>query len=95
MMAYHLSGPLFFKPRAQALSVTCVQVTTLPQVAHDAIKTKTDSQNIYTTHKVSLNGTEYANGMFVSAGQTGGLPTFSRFEYLLLVNNSIFLFCRN
>lgn len=69
----------------------CYTKCELISTTHDFIKTKTDSQNIYT----SLNGTEYANGMFVSAGQTGGLPTFSRIEYLLLVNNSISLFCRN
>lgn len=58
-------------------------------MAKDFIETKTDSQNIYSTSKVSINGTEYANGMFVSAGQSGGLPKFSRIEHILLVNNSV------
>ena len=44
------------------------------------IKTKTDRQSIYSTSKVSINGMEYGNRMFVSAGQTGGLPKFCRIE---------------
>uniref|UniRef100_A0A8D3CDV8 Uncharacterized protein n=1 Tax=Scophthalmus maximus TaxID=52904 RepID=A0A8D3CDV8_SCOMX len=95
MMAYHFSAPSFFRPHTQASSVTSVQVATLPQVAKDFIETKTDSQNIYSTSKVSINGTEYANGMFVSAGHTGGLPKFSRIEHILLVNNSVSFLCRS
>ncbi|XP_059195792.1 uncharacterized protein LOC131976674 [Centropristis striata] len=95
MMAYHLSAPLFFRPHTQASSVTSVQVAMLPKVAKEYIETKTDSQNIYSTSKVSINGTEYANGMFVSAGHTGGLPKFSRIEQILLVNNSAYFLCRN
>lgn len=95
MMAYHFSTASFFRPHTQASSVTSVQVATLPQVAKDFIETKTDSQNIYSTSKVSINGTEYANGMFVSAGQSGGLPKFSRIEHILLVNNYVSFLCRN
>lgn len=87
MMAYHFSAPIFFRPHTQASSVTSVQVATLPQVAKDFIETKTDGQNIYSTSKVSINGTEYVNGIFVSTGHTGGLPKFSRIEHILLVNN--------
>lgn len=57
MMAYHLNVPLSFRPHAQDSSVTSVQVATLPQVAKDFIETKTDSQSIYTTSKVPINGT--------------------------------------
>ena len=64
-------------------------------MAKDFIETKTDSQNIYSTSKVSINGTYFVNGMFVSAGQTGGLPKFSRIENVLLVNNSVSFLCRN
>jgi len=71
MMAYHLSAPLFFRPHTQASSVTSVKVATLPQVAKDFIKTKTDSQNIYSPSKVFINGTEHSNAMFVSARQEG------------------------
>lgn len=95
MMTYHLNAPFFFRPHIQVSSVTTVQVTTLPQVARDFIETKTDSQNIYSTSKVSIDGTEYANGMFVSVGQAGGLPKFSRIENILLVNNSASFLCRN
>ena len=64
-------------------------------MAKDFIETKTDSQNIYSTSKVSVNGTEFANGMFVSAGQTGGIPKFSRIDHILLLNNSVSFLCRN
>lgn len=64
-------------------------------MAQDFIETKTDSQNIYSTSKVSIDGTEYANGMFVSAGHTGGLPKFSKIEHIVLVNNSVSFLCRN
>ena len=33
--------------------------------------------------------------MFVYAGQTGGLPKFSRIEHILLVNNLVSFYCRN
>lgn len=95
MMAYHLNALLYFRPHTQSSSVTSFQVSTLPQVAKDFIETKTDSQNIYSTSKVSINGTEYANGMFISVGQAGGLPKFSRIDQILLVNNCVFLICRN
>ncbi len=87
MMAYHFSAPMFFRPHTQASSVTSVQVSTLPQVTKDFTETKTDSQNINRAPKVSINATEYAKVMFVSTGQTGGPPTFGRFEHVLLVNN--------
>ena len=64
-------------------------------MAKDFIETKTDSKNIYSTSKVSVNGTEFANGMFVSAGQTGGIPKFSRIDHILLLNNSVSFLCRN
>nr|XP_023651449.1 uncharacterized protein LOC111835405 isoform X2 [Paramormyrops kingsleyae] len=95
MMAYHLSAPLFFKPHTHASSVTSVYVATLPEVAKDFIQTKTDRENIYSTSKVTINGTDYASGMLVSAGQAGGLPKFSRIENILLVNNTASFLCRN
>lgn len=45
-MAYRPSAPSFFKPHTQALGLSSVQVTALPQVAKDFIETKTDSQII-------------------------------------------------
>lgn len=89
MMAYHLSAPSFFKPHTQASSLSSVQDATLPQVAKDSIQTQTDSQIIYSTSTVSTKGTEFANGMFVSVGHSGGLPNFSRIDQVLLVHNSV------
>lgn len=95
MMAYHFSAPAFFRPDIQASRVTFVQVTTLPLVAKNLIETKTDSQNINSAPKVSVSGTEFARGMFVSAGQTAGLPKFSKIEHILLANNSVYFLCRD
>ena len=71
MMAYHFSAPAFFRPDIQASSVTLIQVATLPEVAKNYIETKTRSQNIHSAPKVSISGTDFSKGMFVSAGQTG------------------------
>lgn len=96
MMAYHFSAPSFFRPHTQASSVTSVQVTTLPQAAKDFIETKTDSQNIYSTSKVSIDGRHILCKWNVfSAGHTGGLPKFSKIEHILLVNNTVSFLCRN
>lgn len=61
-------------------------------MAKDYIEAKTVSKNIYTTSKVPIDSTDYAEGMFVSAGQVGGLLKFSKIEDTLLVNNMVSLF---
>ncbi|CAG5927057.1 unnamed protein product [Menidia menidia] len=71
-------------PDIQASSVAFIQVDTLPQVAKNFIETKTSSQSIYSAPKDSISGTEFARGMFVSVGETGGLPKFSRIDHILL-----------
>lgn len=47
------------------------------------------------TTKVSISGSEFSRGMFVSAGQTGGLPNLSRIDHKLLVNDSVYRHCRD
>lgn len=95
MMAYYLSAPAFFRPHIQASHVSSVPEENLPKVAKEFIKAKTNSQSIYSTSKVSVDGTEYAKGMFVSVGQTGGLPRFSKIDEILLIDNSVSFLCRN
>ena len=73
MMAYHLAAPSFFKPGAQASRVDSVLVSALPEVAMAHIKTLTTSDTIYQTSKVTVDGTEYVCGMFLSVGVTSGL----------------------
>lgn len=57
MMAYHLSAPAFFKPHLQASTVTSVLVSTLPEVAIQYIKQKTDSNTIYCASQITIDGT--------------------------------------
>lgn len=68
---------------------------TLPEVAKHFVETKTSSANIYSTTKVSISGSEFSRGMFVSAAQTGGLPNFSRIDHILLLNNTVYFHCRD
>lgn len=94
MVAYYLSAPSFFKPHQQTTNVSSVSVALLPEVAKEHIKQKTDSSMIYSTSNIVIHGTKYNIGMFVSVGQEGGLPQFSKIEQILLVNNDVTLLCR-
>lgn len=94
MMAYYLSAPSFFKPHQQTSSVSSVMVSTLPDIAMAYIAQNTDSNMIYSTSRVTIDGTDYAAGMFVSVGQEGALPQFCRIEQIFLVNNHIVFLCR-
>lgn len=94
MVAFHLSGPSFFKPHQQTSNVCSVMVSALPDVAKAYVEQVTDSRMIYSTSKVNVDGMDYAVGMFVSVGQEGGLPQFCKIEQILLVNNFVVLLSR-
>jgi hypothetical protein len=94
MVAYYLSAPSFFKPHQQASNVSSVLVAVLPDVAQQYIRQKTDSSVVYSTSNITLDGTMYDVGRFVSVGQEGGLPQFSRIEQILLVNSDVMFLCR-
>lgn len=68
MLAYYLSAPSFFKPHQQTSNVYSVFVSVLPEVAKEHIKQKTQSDMIYSTSKIIIDGTNYDVGMFVSVG---------------------------
>lgn len=93
MMAYHLAAPSFFNPETQASSVDSVLVSALPEVAQLHIRRLTTSDTIYQTSKVTINGTDYVCGMFLSVGESGGLPRFCRVEHIYLVNSTISFLC--
>lgn len=95
MVAYHLSAPTFFQPHQQSSHVTSVTVSDLPEVAQEYIKNKTDSRIIYSTSKFIVDGTTYSPGMFLSVGEDGGLPQFSKIEKILLVNNDVAFLCKD
>ena len=94
MVAYYLTAPSFFKPHQQTSNVSSVFVSVLPEVAKEHIKQKTDSNMIYSTSNIIIDGTSWVVGMFVSVGQEGGLPQFSKIEQILLVNNDVTFLCK-
>lgn len=94
MVAYHLSTSAFFKPHQHTSNVSSVLVSKLPDVAKTYIEQITESNVIYSTSKVCIDGTDYDVGMFLSVGQEGGLPNFCRIEQVLLVNSNVVFLCQ-
>lgn len=93
MMAYHLAAPSFFKPKTQASRVGSVLVSALPELARVHIRTQTTSDTIYQTSKVTIDGTDYVCGMFLSVGVSGGLSKFCKIEQIYLVNHNVSFLC--
>ena len=73
MMAFHLGSPSFFKSKTQTSRVDSVLVSALPDVAQAHIRGQTTSDTVYCTSKVTIDGTDYTSGMFVSVGNSGGI----------------------
>lgn len=94
MMAYSLSAPAFFKPHQKTSSISSVMVQGLPDVAKTYVEHMTDSSIIYRTSVVNVDGIDYGVEMFVSVGQEGGLPQFSKIEQIFLVDNQIVFLCK-
>lgn len=95
MMAYHLAARSFFKPKTQASRVDSVLISALPEVAQLNIREQTTSDTIYKTSKVTIDGTDYICGMFLSVGVSGGLSKFSKIEQIYLVNHNVSFLCRD
>jgi len=53
------------------------------------IKTQTTSDTIYQTSKVTVDGTDYVCGMFLSVGVSSRLSKFSKIEQIYLVNHNV------
>lgn len=90
---WHITSMHYHSSNHIQTSVTSALVSTLPEVAKDFIEQETESNTVYCTSKVTIDSTDYANGMFVSVGMDGGLPQFCRIEQIFLGNNVSFL-CR-
>ncbi|XP_059195156.1 uncharacterized protein LOC131976241 [Centropristis striata] len=93
MMAYHLHAPSFFRPKTQTARVESVLVSALPEVAQAHIRGQTTSDTVYHTANVTIDGTDYTNGMFVSVGVSGGLSKFCKLAQIYLVNNNVSFLC--
>ncbi|KAI7790665.1 hypothetical protein IRJ41_017989 [Triplophysa rosa] len=65
----------------------------MPDCAKVFIQGQTTSNTVYTTSRVTVDGTDYAPGMFVSAGACGRLLQFWRIDEIFLVNNIVSLLC--
>ena len=89
IIAYYMSSSSFFKPHQQTSNVTSVVVSTLPDAAIQYFKEKTGSNIIYSTSRVNIEGTDFTVGMFLFAGDEGGLPSFCRLENIFLVDNKV------
>ncbi len=80
--------PSVFKPNLEVGHLTALPTESLDQGLKVAIQTKhrgTDSVCLAT--KVFINGTEFAEGMFISKGHTGCLPDFSKIVKILVIFN--------
>ena len=65
----------------------------LPEVAQVHIREQTTSDTIYKTTNVTIDGTDYVCGMFLSVGVSGGLSTFGKIEEIFLVNHNVSFLC--
>ncbi|KAF3845425.1 hypothetical protein F7725_008588 [Dissostichus mawsoni] len=81
------------EPKTEASRVDSVLVSALPEVAQAHIRRQTTSDIIYHTSNVTIDGTNYVCGMFVSVGASGGLSTFCKIEQIYLVNHSVSFLC--
>lgn len=93
MMAYHLGSASFFKPKMQTSRVDSVLVSALPEVAQAYIRRQTTSDTVYCTSKVTIDGTDYTNGMFVAVGNSGGLSKFCKLTQIYLANQNVYFLC--
>lgn len=75
--------------------MTSVVVSTLPAIAMQYFKEKTQSNIIYSKSRVNVDSTDFVVGMFVSVGHEGGLPRFSRTENIFLVDNTVTFLVRD
>lgn len=68
-------------------------VSALPEVAQVHIRGQTMSDTIYQTSEVTIDGTDYVCGMFLSVGVCGGLSKFSKIEQIYPINHSVSFLC--
>lgn len=88
MLAYYLDMPSLFKPPVEAGNVSFVSPDILDNSVKQAIKLKyKDVASMSLATSVSLHGTQYAEGMFLSIGTTSGLPDFGKILKVLIVGD--------
>lgn len=82
----------FLKPKTQTSRADSRLVSALQEVAQAHIGGQTTSDTVYCTSKVTIDGTDYNTGKFMSVGVNGGLPMFCKVARIYLVNQNVSLF---
>lgn len=75
-MAFYLPSSKFFKPPVQTSKMESFCISSLPADTQSFISGIADSDTINATKKVTINGTNFAIGMFVCTGAYAALPEF-------------------
>lgn len=90
MMAYHLDGHSLFKSKLYVESVKVVKISSLEETLRAVIKRKyPDQETVSLSKDVRLHGTQYVEGMIISAGQCSGLPDFYKILYIVVNANEV------
>ncbi|CAI5678290.1 unnamed protein product [Oreochromis niloticus] len=95
MMPFYLSSSKFFKPPVQTSKMESLYISSLPADTQSFISGIADSDTIYATKKVTINGTNFAIGMFVCTGAYAALPEFKEILNVLLIRNNIYFLLKD
>ncbi|XP_051786106.1 uncharacterized protein LOC127528849 [Erpetoichthys calabaricus] len=86
LLAYHLEMPSIFKPALEVVNFTNVSLNILEISTKTAIQSKYKNvESVGLTSAVSLHGTKYSEGMFLSFGHKSGLPNFGKIVKVLII----------
>lgn len=91
MTAYNLHDSNFLKPTLSVSKISRVAVEVLREDIKESIARKfPNALSVNLANKVSIMGTDYAVGMLLPFGQTGGLPDFAEIIQIIIVHEAPF-----
>nr|XP_054604470.1 uncharacterized protein LOC129165387 isoform X1 [Nothobranchius furzeri] len=88
-MAFYLSSSKFFKPHVQTSKMESMYISSLPADTQSFISGIVDSDTVYGTKNISIDGTSFAIGMFVCTGAYAALPEFKEIRNILLISDKM------
>lgn len=95
MMAYHLDCGILFKPRLYVENVKVVRLSGLdPPLKREIQKKYPHLDSVSLSNTIHLDGTQYAAGMILSAGQCSGLPEFHKIATILIDSEKVAFICK-
>lgn len=95
MMAYHLDSGFLFKQKLYVENVKVARLTQLDPALRHGIQKKYPHLDIVSLSEViQLDGTKYAAGMIVPAGQCSGLPDFHKIETIVNDAEKVAFICK-